>query len=198
MDIQWPTELLGVAYNLIPETSHLQLEKLRPKNIRPSFYYHHAPALAHPPNTPQPCTYFIHMESKCCAWSGFQTLQIFIPSKRTLGVVTLINSSTFIFKVFSLKSEPLYIADGNVKWYSHCGKQFSYCSQSSRVWHFVTPWTIAHQAPLSMEFSRQEYWSRVPFPPSGDLPYPEIKPVSLRSPALAGIFFCYEHHLWSP
>ena len=61
--------------------------------------------------------------------------------------------------------------------------------------YFVTPWIAAHQAPLSMEFSRQEYWSRVPFPPSGDLPDPEIKPVSLRSPALAGIFFYYEHHL---
>ena len=53
----------------------------------------------------------------------------------------------------------------------------------------MTPWTVAHQAPLSMEFSRQEYWSRVPFPPSGDLPDPEIKPVSLRSPALSGRFF---------
>ena len=38
----------------------------------------------------------------------------------------------------------------------------------------VTPWTVAHQAPLSIEFSRQEYWSGLPFPPSGDLPYPGI------------------------
>ena len=43
---------------------------------------------------------------------------------------------------------------------------------------FVTPWTVAHQAPLSMEFSRQEYWSGLPFPPSGDLPNQGIKPVS--------------------
>ena len=51
----------------------------------------------------------------------------------------------------------------------------------SRVWLFVTPWTVAHQAPLSMEFSRQEYWSGLPFPSPEDLPNPGIKP---RSPAL--------------
>ena len=42
----------------------------------------------------------------------------------------------------------------------------------------------AHQAPLSMEFPRQEYWNRLPFPSSGDLPNPEIEPTSLASPAL--------------
>ena len=42
----------------------------------------------------------------------------------------------------------------------------------------VTPWSIAYQAPLSMGFSRQEYWSGLPFPPPGDLPDPEIEPVS--------------------
>ena len=43
----------------------------------------------------------------------------------------------------------------------------------------ATPWTVACQAPLSMEFSRQEYWSGLPFPSSGDLPDPGIKPTSL-------------------
>ena len=51
----------------------------------------------------------------------------------------------------------------------------------SHVQIFVTPWTVAYQAPLSMGFSRQEYWSGVPFPSSRDLPNPGIKP---RSPAL--------------
>jgi len=46
----------------------------------------------------------------------------------------------------------------------------------SRVWLFVTPWTIAYQAPLSMGFSRQEYWSGLPLPSPGDLPDPGIKP----------------------
>ena len=50
-------------------------------------------------------------------------------------------------------------------------------------------WTVAHQAPLSMGFSRQESWSVVPFPPAGDLPNPGIEPASLPSPALAGGFF---------
>ena len=49
---------------------------------------------------------------------------------------------------------------------------------------FATPWTVAHQAPLSVGFSRQEYWSRLPFPPRGDLPDPGIEPSSPKSPAL--------------
>ena len=51
---------------------------------------------------------------------------------------------------------------------------------------FATPWAIAQQAPLSMEFPRHEYWSGLPFPTPGDLPDPRIKHVS---PALAGGFF---------
>ena len=59
----------------------------------------------------------------------------------------------------------------------------------SRVWLFETPWTVAHQAPLSVEFSRQGYYSRLPFPPPGRLPYPGIKPTSLALSALADAFF---------
>ena len=54
---------------------------------------------------------------------------------------------------------------------------------------FAMPWTIAHQAPLSIGFSRQEYWSGVPFAPPGDLPDPEIESVSLTTPVLADGFF---------
>ena len=54
---------------------------------------------------------------------------------------------------------------------------------------FVTPRTVTCQAPLSMGFPRQEYWSRLLFPPPGDLPDPGIEPASLISPALAGRFF---------
>ena len=56
----------------------------------------------------------------------------------------------------------------------------------------VTPWTVAHQAPLSMGFSRQEYWSGLPFPSPGDLPDPGIEPMSLTSPSLTGGFFITE------
>ena len=48
----------------------------------------------------------------------------------------------------------------------------------SHVQLFVTPWTTARQAPLSIEFSRQEYWSVLPFPSPGDVPYPGIEPGS--------------------
>ena len=51
----------------------------------------------------------------------------------------------------------------------------------SLVWLFVTPWTVASQVPLSMEFSQPEYWSGLPCPPPGDIPDPGIKP---ESPAL--------------
>ena len=54
---------------------------------------------------------------------------------------------------------------------------------------FVTLWAVIHQAPLSMKFSRQEYWGGSPCPPPGDLPNPRIKPSSLTSPALAGGVF---------
>ena len=64
------------------------------------------------------------------------------------------------------------------------------CAQSlSRVRLFETPWTAACQAPLSMRFSRQEYWSRLLFPTPGDLPDPGIKLLSQVSPTLACGFF---------
>ena len=59
----------------------------------------------------------------------------------------------------------------------------------SRVHLFATPGTVACQVPLSMRFSRQEYWSGLSCPPPGDLPDPGIEPVSLMFYALAGRFF---------
>ena len=54
----------------------------------------------------------------------------------------------------------------------------------SCVWLFATPWAVVHQAPLSMGFSREQYWSGLPFPPPGDLSIPETEPASPVSPAL--------------
>jgi len=59
----------------------------------------------------------------------------------------------------------------------------------SRLQLFATPWIVAHQSPLSMEFPRQEFWSGLPFPPPGDLPEPGIEPMSLVSLALGGQIF---------
>ena len=64
------------------------------------------------------------------------------------------------------------------------------CAQLlSHIRLFVTLWIVVHQAPLSMEFPRQEYWSGLPFTSPGDLPNSGIEPMSLTSPALAGRFF---------
>ena len=81
---------------------------------------------------------------------------------------------------------------------------FSFCvyvcvCTLSHICLFVTPWTIAHQAPLSMGFFRQEYWSRLPsFPSPGDLPDLGMEPTSPRSPALQAdslplTVFCFSH-----
>ena len=64
---------------------------------------------------------------------------------------------------------------------------FCVCARSYLT--LCDPWTVVHQVPLSLEFSRQENWGGLPFPSPGDLPNPGIKPVSLVSPALAGRFF---------
>ena len=78
-------------------------------------------------------------------------------------------------------------------WKHHWPQHFSmaWCALScfSRVRLFVTPWTVARQAPLSMGFSRQEHWSGLLCPLPGDLPDPGIEPTSLKSLALAGGFF---------
>ena len=72
----------------------------------------------------------------------------------------------------------------------------------SRVQLFATPQIVAHQAPLFVRFSRQEYQSGLPFPSPGDLPNPGIKPMSQASPALASGFFTteppgnYSSNLW--
>ena len=68
----------------------------------------------------------------------------------------------------------------------------TYVCVLSRVQLSVTPWTVARQAPLSMGFSTQKYWSGLPFPPPGNLPNPEIEPASPVSLALAGGFFTAE------
>ena len=66
------------------------------------------------------------------------------------------------------------------------------CVVLSCVRLFATPWTAAHQAPLSMEFSKQNYWSGLPFPIPGDLPDPGSKLTSPVSPGLVGGLFTTE------
>ena len=83
-------------------------------------------------------------------------------------------------------------------WFPNCDKangiievqKISLCvCELSHVRLFATLWNVVHQALLSMEFSRQEYWSGLPLPSPGDLPDPSIKPVSLVSPAVRYILY---------
>ena len=67
----------------------------------------------------------------------------------------------------------------------------------SHVWVFAVLWTVTHQVPLSMGFSRQEYWSGLPFPPPGDLPNPGIEPWSHVSCIGSWVLY-HERHLGSP
>ena len=92
-----------------------------------------------------------------------------------------------------------YIWDGRRSELSTGFSKMQMCcllSHFSCVWLFETLWTLAHQAPLAMGFSRQEYHSGLPCPPPGDLPDTGIEPATLTSPALAGEFFvtgsCWE------
>ena len=98
--------------------------------------------------------------------------------------------------MFSVRRPAHHRAGSLCKW--HFLSLFSFVPQNlsvhvlsrfSCIQLFVTPWTVARQAPLSMGFPRQEYWSEWPFPPPGDLPDPNIEPASLMSPALAGRVF---------
>ena len=73
------------------------------------------------------------------------------------------------------------------------GVHWCMLSHFSCVQLCATLWTVTHQAPLSLRFSRQEYWSALPRPPPGDLPDPGIQALSPASPALAGGFFTLSH-----
>ena len=87
-----------------------------------------------------------------------------------------------------------YFKSSGWKWHWWAGILPRACTEScfSCVWFFATLWTVACQAPLSMGFSRQEYWRGLPRPPPGDLPYPGIEPVCpalLVVSCIAGRFF---------
>ena len=128
-----------------------------------------------------------------------QTLQVFSPLHQPLHLLfsypemVLPQIATWptpftpdiIFPMRSfLKIVPLPLPQGSYLPVLFC---FSKAKLLSCVWFFATPWTVAYQAPLSMEFSRQEYWSGLPFPSPGDLPDAGIEPGShtLQADALS-------------
>ena len=101
------------------------------------------------------------------------------PSRSLLSTLFLLPSVFLSIRVSHTYTTPLPVKTGRL-----CVHSVAQLYPTLR-----TPWTVAHQAPLSMGFSRQEYWSALPFPPPGDLLDLRIEPMSLESPALAGGFF---------
>ena len=101
---------------------------------------------------------------------------------------SLFKQRIIFFKVsMKLREYPFYVFDEIIKNYCQW-----VCDGGGLVTKscptIATPWTVAHQAPLSIGFSRQEYWSGLPFPSTGYLPQPRIKPASPAS-CMAGGFF---------
>ena len=90
----------------------------------------------------------------------------FLHQVQTSDVLVLLSSDLASWKVSGLFTRAMLCA--GLTCFSH-------------VQLFATPWTIVHQVPLSMGFSRQEYWSGLPFPSPGDLPNPRLEPMSLVS-----------------
>ena len=108
---------------------------------------------------------------------------IFIPS--SIGWWTQVVSVSWILWIYDLSCLSL----DDAQFISSTALSLVCVFNWSIVSYSATLWTVAHQAHLSMEFSKQKYWSRLPFPPPGDLPDPGIEPASLASPAWTGRFF---------
>ena len=103
------------------------------------------------------------------SWFAFDCLEIF-------GVVLTLLSSSSHFNC-KMKLLPPFRAV-KIKWGSRPHQNVVLLFSLSGVGFFASPGMVAHQAPLSMEFFKQEYWNGLPFPPPGGLPHPGIKPVS--------------------
>ena len=133
---------------------------------------------------------------EACGLCGWRTvcleIKVLLGAGLFLGGNTL--ASICIFPSFPSKRlvvRSLFVSLGRGKTHTHT-HSFHIGRWNSIAWKvthsvvsnsFVTPWTVAYQT-LSMRFSRQEYWSRLPFPSPGDLPNPGIEPRSSVSPAL--------------
>ena len=116
-------------------------------------------------------------------WQG-RIVRVFVIDRQTLLYLKWITTRTYYTECRTL----LHVMR-QPGWEVSMRKNACLLNCFSYVWLIATPWTVAHQAPLSIGCSRQEYWGRSPFPSPGDLPDPGIKPTSLASWILAGEFF---------
>ena len=106
-----------------------------------------------------------------------------------LLIFPILQGGIYLFYLSQLAQPWAWVSQtvgGEVIYFTVCVCARTHACMFSHVWLFATPWTVAHWAPLSMGFSREEYWSGLPCPPPGDLPDPGIKSASS---ALAGKFF---------
>ena len=133
----------------------------------------------------------IHSKFICNLLFPFSSLKL-LEIKLFILSFYFFNHSSFKYtfaEVFTFGCIKLKIKNkelGDLCYIQPTGVRVCVLSSFSRVWLMVAPLTVARQAPLSVWFPRQEYWSGLPCPPPGDLLDPGIKPVSLTSPALAG------------
>ena len=118
------------------------------------------------------------------SWSNLAAAAAAIPWLSTFGLEVI----SLCIWLCSQNTDLTELQLGAIEWMNSKLIFYHGCSVAESFWLFGAPWTVAHQASLSMGFSRQEYWSGLPFPPWEDLPDPWIKPKSLSSPALAGRF----------
>ena len=113
-------------------------------------------------------------------WCGRRLVRVPWTARRSNQSILKEMNPEYSLERLMLKPKLQYF--GHLMWRAVC----CVLSCFSHVWLYVTPWTIAHKVPLSIGFSKQEYWSGLPFPSPGNLPDSGIKPVSLMPPALTG------------
>ena len=137
------------------------------------------------------------------AGSGIPEIKCYLNGVKVPGIVRL---RTLLCKVFGVLfsvaggqeglSFLLFFFFKNIYLFGYSGSYLWCASILSHVHLFLTSWTVACQAPLFLGFSKQGYWSRLPFPPPGDLPNTGIKPASPTFPVGGTISLL--HHLRSP
>ena len=164
-------------------------------------YLHTYPSSGSRVLVPTSLSYKKCTDSKITAGDWIVMLAVFIQKKKNVVIRAIWGSSKSAVEVFS-GALSLALMEGWLKqptMIRKCARSRvricdmideCLCAQSlSCSDSFMTSWTIAHQAPLSIGFSRQEYWSGLSFPPPGDFPDPGIEPTSPASSTLRGRFF---------
>ena len=132
---------------------------------------------------------WLEWESKILSISSQKNKRVFPPFRRDRGCL----SNRPLLTLCSLFLTPFHLPwcwSGSRAWSRGQRHPFRYCSVAQSCLSFTTPWTIIHQAPLSMGFPRQEYWSVLPFPSPGDVLHPGMDQARISS--IAGGFFTSE------